>query len=72
MITKKIKQLELATGLTIEELVEEAVLGDGCEGICMNGDCDYTAQVEPDQDQGYCECCNTQSVRSVLVILGII
>tara|TARA_R110000744_G_C19009962_1_gene522872 strand:- start:66 stop:290 length:225 start_codon:yes stop_codon:yes gene_type:complete len=40
--------------------------------ICMNEDCDYTTDMEPDQTKGWCECCNTNSVASALVLAGMI
>ena len=43
-----------------------------CPGICMNSGCDYTVEVEPDQDRGYCERCGTQTVKAALVLAGII
>ena len=33
-------------------------------GICMNPDCDYTIEVEPDQNEGWCEECNSNTVKS--------
>lgn len=41
-------------------------------GICMNPGCDYTIQVEPDQGEGYCEECGTNSVASLGRLMGII
>ena len=41
-------------------------------GICMNPDCDYTTEVEPDCTSGYCEICGTQSVKSLHILLGVI
>jgi hypothetical protein len=41
-------------------------------GICKNPDCSYTTEVEPDCRTGYCEECQTQTVRSLLVLLGLI
>jgi hypothetical protein len=38
----------------------------------MNAGCDYTAEMEPDQDRGWCEVCNTNSMKSALVLAGII
>ena len=34
--------------------------------ICMNEGCDYTAEMEPDQDRGFCEVCGTNTVASAL------
>lgn len=33
-------------------------------GICMNEGCDYTTMVEPDCDSGWCEECETNTVKS--------
>ena len=41
-------------------------------GICCNEDCDYTCGVEPDSETGYCEECETQTVKSALILAGII
>ena len=32
----------------------------------------YTAEMEPDQEQGYCESCSTNTVVSALVLAGLI
>lgn len=40
--------------------------------ICMNLGCDYTTDTEPDQTRGWCECCNSNSVKSALVLAGYI
>jgi hypothetical protein len=50
-----------------------AVLSDSVSpGICINAGCDYTTEVEPDQDRGYCEICRTQTVQSALILAGLI
>tara|TARA_R110002020_G_scaffold248807_1_gene462808 strand:+ start:376 stop:606 length:231 start_codon:yes stop_codon:yes gene_type:complete len=41
-------------------------------GICMNVGCTYTAGIEPDQEAGYCEACGTTTVKSAMVLAGII
>jgi hypothetical protein len=43
-----------------------------CPGICINKGCNYTTEVEPDQDRGHCEACGTQTVKSALVLAGFI
>ena len=49
------------------------VLSDSVSpGICINPGCDYTTEVEPDQDRGYCEVCRTQTVQSALILAGLI
>ena len=40
--------------------------------ICMAPDCDRTAELEPDQRAGFCEACGPPSMKSGLVIAGMI
>ena len=57
---------------SIEELAE-AVLSDSVSpAICMNEDCDFTCEMEPDQDAGYCEECRTNSMQAALILAGLI
>ncbi len=58
--------------LSVTEFIEEYALEDIVPGICMNPDCDFTANYEPDQREGWCEECGTGSVRSGLILAGII
>jgi len=51
-----------------EELHTESVI----PGICMNEGCEYSTGVEPDCAKGWCEECNTGSVKSFLMLMGII
>ena len=41
-------------------------------GICINTDCTYTTNVEPDCYEGWCEECSTNTVRSPLALLMMI
>jgi hypothetical protein len=57
---------------TIEQLAE-AILSDSVSpAICMNEGCDYTAEMEPDQDAGFCEECRTNSMHAALILAGLI
>ena len=47
-------------------------LDDLLPAICMSDGCDYTAEMEPDQDRGWCEVCGTNTVTSALVLAGFI
>jgi hypothetical protein len=53
------------------EMLERAVLDSCVPAICMNPDCDYTTEMEPDQDRGWCEACGTNTVKSCLILAGI-
>jgi hypothetical protein len=43
-----------------------------CPAICMTEGCDYTTEMERDQDAGYCEACGGNTVTSALVLAGLI
>lgn len=57
---------------SFEELVEEFAFDSVVPGICMNPGCDYTTNVEPDQEHGWCEFCDTQTVTSCLCLAGVV
>ena len=38
----------------------------------MNDGCTYTCEMEGDQDRGYCEECHTNSMKSALVLAGMV
>ena len=40
--------------------------------ICTEADCDHVAEIEPDQDAGYCEVCGKNTVVAALVLAGLI
>jgi len=54
------------------DMLEEAMFDSVSPGICMNEGCDYTTEVEPDSRDGWCEGCGTNSVKSALILGGII
>jgi len=58
------------------EFLEHECMGFGLRvgvpSICMNEGCDYTTDMEPDQDRGWCEECKTNTVKSALVLYRII
>ena len=53
---------------SIEELMEMSQDSVNI-GICMNVDCRYTTNVEPDCTEGWCEECDTNSVQSATMLL---
>lgn len=68
---------KLADLLDLEAMSEEDflmayTLESVVPGICMNKDCDATYEYEPDQTKGWCEVCETNSVKSGLVLIGVI
>jgi hypothetical protein len=68
----KLSALAHEYGFSVVGFIEEYGMDEVVPGVCMNPDCDYTTEVEPDQRQGWCEECGTTSVRSGLVLAGII
>ena len=65
---KLAKLIEIEGFSSIEELVQ-AVLSDTVSpAVCMNDGCDFTCEMEPDQDADYCEECHTNSMQSALIL----
>ena len=68
----KLDDLLNAEGLTLDELMDEYGVDTVCPGICINPGCDYTTETEHDCHDGYCEYCRTKTVKSAMILLGII
>lgn len=68
----KLSQLAEMEGLSIDAMLEAATFDSVAAGICKRKDCDYTTEVEPDCDAGWCEECNAGTVVSCLMLAGII
>lgn len=72
----KLAKLVELEGFDDEDALFTAAIGDSvCPAICCNPDnpdCDYTAEMEPDQDRGWCEVCGKGTLVSGLVLGGII
>ena len=69
---KLAKLVEIEGYASIEELLE-AVFSDAVSpAICMNEGCDFTCEMEPDQDAGYCEECHTNTMTAAPVLAGLI
>jgi len=68
----KLDCLARTWSLTVAEFIETYALDEVVPGICMNQDCDYVAEVEPDQREGFCEECSTRSIRSGLILAGLL
>jgi hypothetical protein len=57
---------------SIEELAQTILSDSVSPAICMNEGCDFTCEMEPEQDAGYCEECRTNSMQSALILAGLI
>ncbi len=55
-----------------DDLFEEFIIDSVCPAICMNDGCDYTESMEPDQDSGWCPECQTNTLKSAMILGGII
>jgi hypothetical protein len=72
-IMSKLQQLLVIEGYDTLEAMAQAVLFDSVSpGICVNDSCNYTIEVEPDQDAGWCDACRTNTVKSALILGGLI
>lgn len=71
-LSKLRKLAEIEGYPSIEALLEASAADAVSPAICTRGGCDYTVEMEPDQDQGWCEACHSNSVASALVLAGII
>lgn len=79
MTATELKQVKLNTlleeyGTTEEDLMRQSLFGDdaGVPAICMNENCNATYEYEPDQTRGWCEECQANSVKSALILMGVI
>ncbi len=70
---EKLAKLLAAEGYDTIEEVAEAIFSDSVSpAICIEPDCDYTTEMEPDQDAGYCEACGKNTVVAALVLAELI
>jgi hypothetical protein len=56
----------------LDDLLKVSVVDSVCPAICMTEGCNYTTEMEPDQDAGHCEACGGNAVTSALVLAGLI
>lgn len=68
---EKLEKLAEDFGMSVDELLEHGVFDSVVPGICMNDDCDYSTEYEPDQREGWCAFCHVGSVASAFVLADI-
>ena len=56
----------------VEDVLFSSITDSVCPAICMTEGCDYTTEMEPDQEEGYCEECGGNTVVSALILAGLI
>jgi len=69
---KLMKLCEVEGYTNVIDLVEAVWCDSVCPAICMTEGCDYTAEMEPDQQEGHCEACGGNTLMSALVLAGLI
>lgn len=70
---EKLKKIIAIGGFADElALISESLLGAVCPAICMNPECSYTEDLEPDQQEGWCPECRTNTMKSGLILAEII
>jgi hypothetical protein len=57
---------------SLDDLLYAAAFDCVVPAICVAPGCDYTTEMEPDQDCGYCEACGRQTMQSCLILAGLI
>ena len=70
--TKAAKLIEIEGYDNIEDLIEVVFSDSVSPAICMNEDCNFTCEMEPDQDAGHCEECRTNTMVAAPVLAGLI
>jgi hypothetical protein len=70
--TKLAKLIDIEGYDTIEQLIEAVFSDSVSPAICVNSECDFTCEMEPDQDRGWCEDCHTNSMVAAPVLAGLI
>ena len=66
------KLLEIEGYERVEDLIEAVFSDSVSPAICMNEDCNFTCEMEPDQNAGYCEECHTNTMTTAPVLAGLI
>jgi len=70
---QKLEQLAALEGFdNSEDLLIEHGFDGTVPAICMNENCEAVYYYEPDQVRGWCDECETNSVKSCLVLGGLI
>lgn len=72
-MTRKLEQLAHDFGYRDPlDMLEDFTFDSVMPAICMNEGCDYSTEMEPDQTHGWCENCDTNTVKSAAILMGVI
>lgn len=55
-----------------QDMLNDRICDSLVPAICSNPSCDYTQDMEPDQDKGWCPECEENTLKSCLILAGII
>jgi hypothetical protein len=69
---KLAKLIEIEGYETADQLLEAVFSDSVSPAICMNEDCNFTCEMEPDQEAGFCEECHTNTMAAAPVLAAII
>ena len=69
---KLMKLCEMEGFRTLDQLMKHSASDSLCPAICMTEGCDHTTEMEPDQNEGYCEICGGNTMISALVLADLI
>ena len=69
---KLAKLIEIEGYCSFQHLAEAVFSDVVSPAICANEGCDFTCEMEPDQDAGYCEECRTNTMKAAPVLAGLI
>jgi hypothetical protein len=69
---KLAKLVEIEGYDSADELMGAVISDAVSPAICMNDGCDFTCEMEPDQDAGFCEECRTNTMKAAPVLAGLI
>ena len=65
----KLETLSEIEGLSVEEMMGIGLTDGVCPSICMNEGCDATYDYEPDSTNGWCDACETNTVKSAIELV---
>ncbi len=56
----------------LDSFIQDSLPDILCKGICMYPSCEYTTDVEPEQDDGWCEECGEPTVKSGMMLAEVL
>ena len=56
----------------VDDLLKAVAVDSVSAGICTQPNCEYTCEVEPDQDNGWCEACGAPTVQSAMILAELV